>query len=146
MADQKVLTPVEVAAWPRPRGYVNGMISAGRGERLLFVAGQVGWRPELERFEATDFAGQFGQALDNVLAIVRAAGGGPTSVARMTVYVTDVAEYRASLRAVGKEWRERMGAHYPAMALVGVAALVEAGAKLEIEATCVLPADSASAP
>lgn len=135
------ISPVEVAAWPRPKGYVNGMITAGRGERVLFVAGQVGWRPELEKVETDDFAQQFGVALDNVLAVVRAAGGGPASIARMTVYVTDVAEYRAATRAVGKEWRARMGSCFPAMALVGVAALVEEGAKLEIEATAVLPAE-----
>jgi enamine deaminase RidA (YjgF/YER057c/UK114 family) len=140
---QGVISPVEVAAWPRPKGYVNGMITAGRGERVLFVAGQVGWRPELERVDTADFALQFGLALDNVLAVVRAAGGGPESIARMTVYVTDVAEYRASTRAVGKEWRARMGTSFPAMALVGVAALVEEGAKLEIEATAVLPAAEA---
>lgn len=137
MADQ-VLTKIDVPGWPKPKGYANGMLTAGKGERILFVAGQVGWVDEKVR--TSDFAEQFAQALDNVLAVVRAAGGEPTHVARMTVYVTDVPAYRASLRRLGEIWREKMGRHYPVMALLGIAELVEEGAKLEIEATAVLPA------
>jgi enamine deaminase RidA (YjgF/YER057c/UK114 family) len=129
------LTQVEPAGWPRPRGYANGVVARGR---TLFVAGQIGWRPD-GTFTSDDLVDQFGQALDNVLAVVRAAGGGPEHVARMTVYVTDLPVYRASLERLGPVWRAHMGRCYPAMALVGVAGLVEQQAKVEIEATAVLP-------
>jgi enamine deaminase RidA (YjgF/YER057c/UK114 family) len=105
---------------------------------VLFVAGQIGWRPD-GKFITDDLAEQFAQALDNVLAVVSTAGGEPSSIARMTVYVTDLDAYRSSTRAIGQAWRARMGRHYPAMALVGVAGLVEERAKVEIEATCILP-------
>lgn len=141
MAELEVVQP---SSWPRPRGYANGMITAGKGERILFVAGMVGWRVEGDApegvFTSDDLAEQFGVALDNVLAVVHAAGGEPRNVARMTVYVTDLPAYRASARAIGEAWRARLGRHFPVMALVGVAGLVEPRAKVEIEATCVLPA------
>jgi enamine deaminase RidA (YjgF/YER057c/UK114 family) len=105
---------------------------------VLFVAGQVGWHPD-GKFTTDDLAEQFAQALDNVLTVVRAAGGEPSSIARMTVYVTDLDAYRSSTRAIGQAWRARMGRHFPAMALLGVAGLVEKRAKVEIEATCILP-------
>ena len=130
---------VNVPEWPRPKGYSNGAVVDGP---TLFVAGQVGWTAECV-FERADFVGQFAQAVDNVLAVVRAAGGQPSDVARMIVYVTDVAAYRASARDLGPVWRERFGKHYPAMALVGVAGLVEEGALLEIEAIAALPRASA---
>jgi len=132
------LHKVQPAGWPPPLGYANGMCSLGQGERVLFVAGQVGWRPN-GTFETDDLGEQFAQALDNVLAVVRAAGGEPANIARMTVYVTDLDAYRAGTRAIGHAWRARMGRHFPAMALVGVAGLVEKRAQVEIEATCVLP-------
>ncbi|MCA9680004.1 MAG: RidA family protein [Kofleriaceae bacterium] len=125
---------VTVDAWPPPRGYVNGAVGTGR---TLHVAGQVGWLPD-GSFPHADLVGQFGLALDNVLAVVAAAGGAPTSIASMTVYVTDADEYRRTVRALGPVWRERMGRHYPAMALVAVAALVETGAKVEIQAVAYL--------
>jgi enamine deaminase RidA (YjgF/YER057c/UK114 family) len=125
---------VSVPGWPRPRGYINGAI--GRGA-VLHVAGQIGWGTD-GRFAATDLAGQFGVALDNVIAVVTAAGGAPTDIAEMTVYVTDVAAYRASARAIGEAWRARLGTHYPAMALVQVAALVEPTAVVEIQAVAYL--------
>lgn len=131
------LTPVNPAAWPRPRGYANGMITAGKGERILFVAGMVGWKSE-GVFETDDLAEQFGIALDHVLAVVREAGGAPESIARMTVYATDLDAYRNSTAKIGELWRSKLGRHYPVMALVGVAGLVERRAKVEIEATCVL--------
>ena len=118
--------------WPRPKGYENGVVTS---KRTLYVAGQVGWNAE-QRFESDDFAAQFGQALDNVLAVVRAAGGAPEGVAKMTIYVTDLAAYRAAQPALGAVWRARFGRHFPAMALVGVAGLVEERALVEIEATC----------
>lgn len=131
------LTAIQPADWARPRGYANGMITAGKGERILFVAGMVGWKSE-GVFETDDLAEQFGVALDHVLAVVRAAGAGPASIARMTVYVTDLPAYRASLARIGELWRDKLGKHFPVMALVGVAGLVEPRAKVEIEATCVL--------
>ena len=117
-----------------PRGYSHGM--KGSGE-LLFVAGQVGWDRE-GRLVSADFVEQFARALDNVLEVVRAAGGQPASVGRMTVFVTDKAEYLERTRDLGEAWRSRMGKHYPAMALVEVKALLEEGAKVEIEATAVV--------
>lgn len=128
------VTGVEVPGWPRPRGYANGTLARGRA---LHVAGQIGWTAE-QRFETDDLIEQFGIALDNVLAVVRAAGGAPWDIAEMTVYVTDLDAYRAGARALGPIWKERMGVHYPAMALVGVAGLVEPRAKVEIQAVAYL--------
>jgi enamine deaminase RidA (YjgF/YER057c/UK114 family) len=110
---------------------------APAGGRLLFVAGQVGW-DEGERLSGEGFVEQFEQALANVLTVVGGAGGTPQDVARLTIYITDKAEYLAHLREVGAAYRRRMGRHFPAMSLVEVAALLEPGAKVEIEATAVL--------
>ncbi len=129
------LAAVEPPGWPRPKGYANGVIARGR---TLFIAGQIGWRPD-GTFESDDLIAQFGQALANVLAVVAAAGGGPEHVARMTVYVTDLPAYRAGTASLGPVWKQHMGKHFPAMALVGVAGLVETRARVEIEATAVLP-------
>lgn len=126
---------VEPAGWKRPRGYSNGILAKGR---ILFVAGQVGW-DENQEFRSDDFGEQWDRALANVLKVVRAAGGGPEHVARMTVYVKDKKAYQAALDAVGESWRRRMGKHFPAMALVEVSDLLEDRALVEIEATCVLP-------
>jgi enamine deaminase RidA (YjgF/YER057c/UK114 family) len=126
---------VQPPGWPTPRGYANGIVTSGR---TLWIAGQIGWDAE-GRFASDDLADQFGQALDNVLAVVRAAGGAPEDIVRMTVYVTDVPAYRASVSAIGKAWRGRLGKHYPAMALVGVTELVEPRARVEIEAVAALP-------
>jgi enamine deaminase RidA (YjgF/YER057c/UK114 family) len=125
---------VQPAEWPAPKGYANGMIGSGR---TLYVAGQVGWN-ERGEFESADLAAQFAKALDNVLAVVRAAGGEPTDIVRMTVYVTDLAAYRQGAKTIGRAWKERLGKHFPAMALVGVAGLVEPLALVEIEATACL--------
>lgn len=121
--------------WPRPRGYVNGVAAEGR---MVFVAGQIGW-DEQQRFEGGDLAGQVRRALANVLAVLAEAGGGPQDVARMTWYVTDREAYLRELEPIGAAYRELMGRHFPAMAVVVVAGLVEAEAKVEIEATAVLP-------
>jgi enamine deaminase RidA (YjgF/YER057c/UK114 family) len=126
---------VNPPGWRRPRGYANGMVGEGR---VLFVAGQIGW-DEGERVVSPELHLQWDQALANVLAVVTAAGGAPEHVARLTVFVTDKDEYVAQARVIGAHWRERMGAHYPAMSLVQVAALLEPGAKVEIEATAILP-------
>ncbi len=127
----QVINPDTLAA---PRGYSHGIKGSGQ---LLFVAGQIGWDRE-GRMVAGGFAEQFAQALDNVLEIVRAGGGTPESVARMVVYVTDKAAYLAAARRLGALWRERLGRHYPAMALVEVKALVEDAALVEIEAVALV--------
>jgi enamine deaminase RidA (YjgF/YER057c/UK114 family) len=128
------LTVVNPESLAPPRGYSHGI--KGTGE-LVFVAGQVGWTRE-GHMASGDFVGQFERALDNVIDVVWAAGGKPTDIARMVVYVTDKEEYVASARTLGEIWRARMGKHYPAMALVEVKALVEDDAKVEIEAMAVL--------
>jgi enamine deaminase RidA (YjgF/YER057c/UK114 family) len=125
--------------WPPPRGYANGIAAEGR---LVFVAGQVGW-DETGAFPAADLAGQAAQALRNIRAVLAEAGAGPEHVVRLTWYVVDMDEYRSSRRALGAVWREVMGAHYPAMTLVAVAGLAEAAARVEIEATAVVPVPSA---
>jgi len=122
-----------------PKGYSNGALAKGP---TLFVAGQIGWNARCE-FETDDLAEQFAQALDNVIAVVRAAGGAPTDLAKMTVYVTDLDAYRSSLKAIGQAWRTRLGKHFPAMALLGVAGLVEPRAKVEIEAVAVIAGTTA---
>ena len=121
--------------WAKPRGYSNGTAAAGR---LVFVAGQVGWNAG-GAIEKSDFVGQARQALSNIVAILAEAGARPEHIARMTWYVTDKAEYLTSLKALGRAYREVLGAHYPAMTAVQVAGLVEEGAKVEIEATAVIP-------
>lgn len=121
--------------WVKPRGYSNGIAVAGR---IVFVAGQVGWNARGE-FETSDFAGQARQALANIVAVLAEAGGQPKDIARLTWYVLDKDEYLASYRSLGVAYREVLGNHYPAMSAVQVAALVEDGAKVEIEATAVIP-------
>ena len=121
--------------WPRPKGYANGIAARGR---IVVTAGVVGWTAE-ERFEATDLAGQFRQVLLNTLAILAEDGAGPEHIVRMTCYVTDLDAYRASLSEIGAAWRELIGRHYPAMAVVGVTGLVEPAARIEIETLAVVP-------
>ncbi len=123
-----------------PKGWNNGILAAREG-RLLFVAGQAGWSHDAAG-APPDFAGQFARALDRVLAVIRAAGGHPGDLARLTVYVTDLADYRSSLAALGEIWRERLGRHYPAMALLEVKGLVDRGAVVEMEATAVIAGDT----
>jgi enamine deaminase RidA (YjgF/YER057c/UK114 family) len=128
------MQPVNPAGLAPPRGYSHGM--RGSGE-ILFVAGQVGW-DAMARLVSDDFVAQFGQALDNVLAVVHEAGGQADSIGRFTIYVVDKHEYLERARDVGVAYRARMGRHFPAMALVEVKSLLEPGAKLEIEATAIL--------
>jgi enamine deaminase RidA (YjgF/YER057c/UK114 family) len=123
--------------WPRPRGYANG-VAADAGGTLVFVAGQIGW-DETGAFPDADLTGQVRRTLTNVLAVLAEAGGRPEHIARLTWYVTDRAEYLASARDIGAVYRELMGGHYPAMAVVQVAALIESQAKVEMEATAVVP-------
>lgn len=128
---------VRPQGWPRGSGYADGVTATGR---LLFVAGQVGWDPLTQRLASDGFAAQAAQALANIVAVVRAAGGEPQHVTRLTWFVTDRDAYREARRAVGDAWRGTFGAHYPAMSVVVVAALLEEGALVEIEATAVIPA------
>jgi enamine deaminase RidA (YjgF/YER057c/UK114 family) len=121
--------------WARPKGFSNGI--AARGE-LVFIAGQVGWTGQGEWRERS-FAGQFRQALQNIIAVLKEANGSPEHIVRLTWYVLDKQEYLASLREVGAAYRELMGRHYPTMAVVQVSGLVEDQARLEIEATAVIP-------
>ena len=119
--------------WPRPKGYANGVAASGR---MVFVAGQVGWNAE-GRFPE-GFAAQFRQTLENTAAVLAEGGAAPSDVVRMTWYVTDKAAYEAEARAVGRAYRDVMGDHYPAMAVVQVVALMEADAVVEIETTAVV--------
>jgi enamine deaminase RidA (YjgF/YER057c/UK114 family) len=130
----KVINP---EALGRPRGYANGVLAEGGG-RLLFVAGQVGW-DEQQRLVSEDFVEQFARALENVITVVGEAGGTVEQITRLTIYVTDKREYAARTREVGERWRALMGSYFPAMTLVEVKSLLEDGAKVEIEATAVLP-------
>lgn len=129
------LTALQPEGWPQPRGYSNGM--AGEG-RYLLTGGQIGWRPD-GSFPDT-FVGQIRQTLENVVAVVRAGGGGPEHIARLTWYVTDIEAYRNCLKELGPAYREVMGKNFPAMAVVGVTALVEREAMVEIEGTAIVPA------
>ncbi|MBL8695947.1 MAG: RidA family protein [Planctomycetes bacterium] len=132
--------PVVVPGWPRPSGYSNGVL-APAGARILFVAGQIGW-DEKQQIVSADFVAQFRKALENVVAVVRAAGGEPSDVVRLTVFVTDKRAYAKRLKEVGECYRSVMGKVFPAMSLVQVAELLEEGALVEIEATAALAAES----
>lgn len=121
--------------WARPLGYANGVAAKGT---LVFVAGQVGWNAD-KQFESSDFVAQAEQALLNVVAVLRQACASPEHIVRMTWYVVDKDEYNARQKDLGAAYRKVIGRHYPAMSCVQVAGLIEAGAKLEIEATAVVP-------
>ncbi|NOT29832.1 MAG: RidA family protein [Planctomycetes bacterium] len=124
---------VQPEGWEPPSGYSNGVL-APPGARLLFVAGQIAWDADQVLVGRGDFAAQFRQALTNVLAVVDAAGGEPAHLASLTVFVKDKQAYLASSKALGTLWRELVGRHYPAMALVEVADLLEKDALVEIQA------------
>jgi enamine deaminase RidA (YjgF/YER057c/UK114 family) len=124
---------IEPDGWPKPKGFANGVIAEGR---MLFVAGQIGCDPS--GAWASGLPAQIEQALRNVAAVLAAAGAGPDSIARMTWYLTDLAEYGARLKEIGEAYRRVMGRHFPAMAVVEVRRLVEEKALVEIEATAVL--------
>lgn len=130
------LVPVVVEGWPAPRGYTNGMIGAGR---VLHVAGQIGWQAD-GTFATDDLIEQFAVALDNVIAVVKTAGGSVESIASMTMFVTEMETYRTRMRELGPIWKTRLGRHFPAMALVAVTSLVEPRAKVEITAVAHLGA------
>lgn len=122
--------------WPRPSGYSNGVLARGS---QIFIAGQVGWNPRSGKFESAQLVDQVAQSLRNVLAVLAQANGRPEHIARMTWYLTSRADYIAHLEQIGAAYREIMGKHFPAMTAVEVTALIEAQAKVEIEATAVIP-------
>ena len=132
----KIMQP---PTWARPRGYANGILCEGK---LLFVAGQIAWNERAE-LVADDVAGQVEQVLKNIVAILREGGARPEHLARLTWYVTDKHEYLAAAKAIGEVYRKIIGTHYPAMTLIEVADLLEDGAKVEIEATAVIPFEEA---
>jgi enamine deaminase RidA (YjgF/YER057c/UK114 family) len=132
-ASQPMTTELVIVEGTVPKGYADGRI--GRGP-ALHIAGQVGW--QAGRFEAKDLVGQFAQALDNLLAVLRAAHGHAEDLAEMTIYVTEIEAYRAARKQLGPIWRARLGTHFPAMALVAVSALVEPEALVEIQAVAYL--------
>lgn len=124
------------SGWSPPIGYSNGVVAAPG--RIVFVAGQIGWNAE-QRFETADLARQFERALENVVAVLAEAAAGPQHVCRMTGYCTDKAEYLAARPEIGRAWRRVMGRRFPAMTMVFVSALLDEGAKIELEATAVVP-------
>lgn len=128
----KILQP---AAWPRPRGYSNGVMASGK---TVCIAGMIGWDAQCQ-FQTDDFAGQVRQALENIVAVLNEAGAKPEHIVRMTWYVTDKREYLAAAREIGKAFRETIGSFNAAMTAVQVSALIEERAKVEIEVTAVIP-------
>ena len=132
MTQHELINPASLGA---PNGYSHGVLA--KPGRMLFVAGMVGWRAD-GTFVSNEFVEQYEQALANVLAVVREAGGEPSDVCRLTVYVTDKQRYLAALKSVGAAYCKLMGKHFPAMALVEVSALVEDRALVEIEGTAVI--------
>ena len=129
------LRTLQPAGWKPPRGYSNGILARGR---MVFVGGQVGW-DENEVFQSDDFVEQVRQTLKNIVAVLAEGGAAPEHIVRMTWYVTNKQEYLGSLKGVGAAYREIIGRHYPVMAMVQVAALIEDRAKVEIETTAVIP-------
>jgi enamine deaminase RidA (YjgF/YER057c/UK114 family) len=126
---------LQLREWPRPKGYSNGIVAQGR---QIYVAGQIGWDAE-GRFASPQLAGQVKKALENIVAVLAEADGKPEHIVRLTWYVTSRDEYHAELREIGAAYRAVMGKHFPVMSVVQVVALMEADAKVEIEATAVLP-------
>lgn len=126
---------IQPEGWPRPKGYANAVVAEGR---LVFIAGQVGWDAS-GTFASDDFVDQARQALGNVVTLLRAAGGRPEHLVRMTWYVTDKREYLARLKELGFAYREVVGQVFPAMTAVEVSALIEDRAKVEIECTAAIP-------
>jgi len=134
MSDSKLIHP---DGWMKPSGYSHGVSASGR---VVVTAGQVGWNPSNGAIESNEMAEQAAQALRNVVTLLRAAGAGPEHLVRLTWFVTDMDEYLISRKALGAAYREILGQNFPAMSVIGVSALVEKRAKVEIEATAVVPA------
>jgi enamine deaminase RidA (YjgF/YER057c/UK114 family) len=128
--------PLHPPGWPRASGYTHGVAAGGM---TVVASGQVGWDPQTGIFASDDLAAQVGQALENVVAVLRAGGAEPRHLVRLTWYVTDKGAYLAARREIGEVYREVLGNHYPAMTLVVVAGLLEDRARVEIEATAIVP-------
>ena len=135
MGKGKVMEILQPSDWAKPRGYSNGVVASGR---MVFIAGQIGWNSR-QQFEALDFVGQSRQALSNILTILAEAGGEAQHITRMVWYVVDKQEYMNAGKELGMVYRELMGKHYPAMTAVQVVALMEAKARVEIEAIAIIP-------
>ena len=137
MSDTKTHETLHPANWKPARGYANGVVAEGRS---VFIGGQIGWNGD-QIFETDDFVGQTRQTLENIVAILAEAGGKPEHIVRLTWYVIDKQAYVGNLKAIGEAYRSVLGKNFPAMTLVQVVALVEDRAKVEIEATAVVPAN-----
>jgi enamine deaminase RidA (YjgF/YER057c/UK114 family) len=121
--------------WPAPKGYANGIVAQGR---QVYIAGQIGWTAEA-KLVSDDFVAQVEQALANIVQVLAEAGGEPAHLVRMTWYLTDKSEYMSRQKEIGAAYRRVIGRHFPVMSAIVVAGLIEDGAKVEIEATAVLP-------
>jgi len=130
-----MITRIQPPDWAEPRGYANGVMARGA---LIFVGGQIGWNAA-QVFETDDFVGQTRQTLKNIVAILAEAGGRPEHIVRLTWFVTSKQEYLANLKGLGAAYREVMGRNFPTMSVMQVVALIEDAAKIEIEATAVIP-------
>ncbi|WP_313605088.1 RidA family protein [Rhizobium sp.] len=128
-------TILQPEGWAKPIGYANGVSATGR---QIFVGGQIGWNAQCQ-FETDDFVGQVKQTLENIVAVLAAGGAKPEHITTMTWYFTDKAEYLGNLKGIGQAYREVIGKHFPAMAAMQVVALIEDRAKIEIQATAVVP-------
>ena len=133
MTPRQVIVP---AGWKAPSGYAHGVSASGR---VLAIAGQIGWNPRTGQFESDDFAEQTAQALKNIAEVLQAANARPEHIVRLTWFVTSREEYAKSRKAIGASYKEIFGRYYPAMSVVVVSALLETRAKVEIEATAVVP-------
>jgi enamine deaminase RidA (YjgF/YER057c/UK114 family) len=137
MTEHNVAKELAPRGWAAPRGYMHGIVASGR---IIALAGQIGWNPTSSAFETDDFVGQTRQALENVAMLLSEAGAEPRHLVRLTWFITDHSAYLAAQREIGQAYRELMGKHYPPMSVVVVAGLIEGRAKVEIEATAMLPA------
>jgi len=135
-ADAGGFRMLQPAEWKRPRGYTNGIMARGQ---VVVLSGMIGWNPAEQRFETDDFIGQVEQALKNILTVLKEAGAGAQHIVRLTWFVTSRDEYLANQSQLGHAYRSVMGTHFPAMSVIVVSGLVEEAAKLEIEATAIIP-------
>ena len=133
-----MIESIQPEGWKAPKGYSNGMLVSGEA-RWLFIAGQIAWDADCNLVGAGDFVAQLRQALANVLSVVRAAGGQAENLVELTIYVVDKRPYSEAQREIGAVYREEIGRHFPAMALVQVADLLEPGALVEVQGRAALP-------
>lgn len=135
MSGASHIRTLQPTGWKPAKGYANGMLAEGR---TVWLGGQIGWNGD-QVFETDDFVGQVRQALENIVAILAEAGAGPEHLVRLTWFITDKQAYVSRLAEIGKAYRDVLGRHFPSMSVVEVSALIEDRAKVEIEATAVLP-------